>query len=119
MSKRQQKFSIDLSRSNSLTSRGEPRRYKTNVDQVSKLEIYSLDYPSNSDLYTSGDVPNAYRVRVDWKTAKPGDDTVKALTSLPEQGVYTGLVTEHLIEVSLPTLHATVSYTYFFESYKQ
>ncbi|KAJ4354550.1 uncharacterized protein N0V89_006287 [Didymosphaeria variabile] len=96
--KRQQKFSIDLSDSDQLSARGEPRRYKTDVEGVSKLEIYSLDYPSNSDLYTGegADVP---KVRVEWKSDKLSDFDVRVYKTLPEKNDYSGLVTEHLIEL--------------------
>jgi hypothetical protein len=104
--KRQQKFSIDLSESHQLAARGEPRRYKTDVDGVSKLEIYSLDYPSNSDLYT-GEGANVPKVRVGWKSEKLSDIDVTVYKTLPRS--YDGLVTEHLIEVSCPFFDNGVS----------
>lgn len=97
--KRQQRFSVDLSKFDQLAKRGEPRRYKTDVEGVSKLELYSQDYPSNSDLYT-GDGKDIPKVRVQWKTDKLNDIDVYTYKTLPPGKSYDGLVTEHLIEVS-------------------
>ena len=98
--KRQQKFSIDLSESDQLAKRGEPRRYQTNVEGAAKLDLYSQDYPSNSDLYT-GDGSAIPKVRVQWKTDKLNDVTVHTYKTVPQGNNYDGIVTEHLIEVSL------------------
>ncbi|KAF2447208.1 hypothetical protein P171DRAFT_519497 [Karstenula rhodostoma CBS 690.94] len=96
--KRQQQFSVDISEFDQLAKRGSPRRYKTDVKGVSKLDLYSQDYPSNSDLYT-GDGKDLPKVRVQWKTEKLNDIAVYTYKTLPTNINYKELVTEHLIEL--------------------
>ena len=73
---------LDISEVAQVDKRGEPRHYKTDVKGVSKLHLYSQDYPSNSDLYT-GDGKDVPKVRVQWKTEKLNDIDVYTLKTLP------------------------------------
>jgi hypothetical protein len=111
--KRQQQFTVDLSEVAQVVKRGEPRRYKTDVKGVSKLHLYSQDYPSNSDLYT-GDGKDVPKVRVQWKTEKLNDIDVYTYKTLPTGNIYDGLVTEHLIEVSLYIFRITSLLTFLY-----
>lgn len=107
-----QVFSVDLGNAKELDVRGEPRRYKTTIERAEKLVIYSLDYPSNSDLY-EGDGASLKPVTIDWTSEKKlatgeatalKDVTVKDLGKKPKD--YSRYVTEHLIEVQV-SLHAS------------
>lgn len=97
--KRQEQFSVDLFEFDPLAKRGEPRRYKTNVEGASKLHLYSQAYPSNSDLYT-GDGKDVPKVQVQWRNDKFNDVDVRTYRTVPSDNVYKELVTEHLIGVN-------------------
>ena len=89
-------FFVDLQDPDELVARGDPRRYKTEVDGLEKLHIYSLDYPSNSDLYT-GDGKDLQKVTITWQSSELDNTHVVDLKKVPKD--YTNFVTEHLIEV--------------------
>lgn len=92
-----QAFSVNLYNPNEIFARGGPRRYKTEVKESKMLLIYSLPYPSNSDLYTE-DVAHLQPVAIGWNSEKDlGDFAVKDLKKVPKD--MSNYVTEHLIEV--------------------